>query len=108
MHDGRAELGDVKEAKGPLAIEIEDAQIIGFTQIAHNHTEMIAISLLGSRDRHFVGDELVDAFGRELIQQSWFGEGGVGSQNNQGPTTGEQQGSFHDALLNDMEIEMVI
>lgn len=85
----------MEQAEGTLTVEVEDAQIVGFVQIAKHDLEVVALALLGEGQRDLVGDELVDALGAELLQQSRVGEGGMRGQNDQRPAAGKQQGGFH-------------
>src|SRR4029453_4792097 len=87
----------MEEAKGSLAIEIEHAQVIGFTQVGHDGMEMSAVPPLGHRQGHLVGDEFVDALGLELSKQGRVGERSVRGQDHQRAATRKQQGSLHDA-----------
>jgi hypothetical protein len=59
----------VKQVECALAVEIENAQIVGFTQVTHGDLEVPAITFFGHRQRNLVSDEFLDAFGTELIEQ---------------------------------------
>jgi len=75
----------MEEAKGPLAVEIEHAQIVGFAQVAHDGLEMSDIALLGRRQGHLISNELVDAFGPELSEETRIGKGSVRVRITSGP-----------------------
>jgi hypothetical protein len=49
-HHWCGELFQPRETKGPLAVEIENAKIIGLVQTLHSNLEMPAISLLRIRN----------------------------------------------------------
>ena len=59
----------VKQVECALAVEIENAQIIGFTQVTHDDLEVPTIAFFGNRQSNLVSDEFLDAFGTELIEQ---------------------------------------
>ena len=60
---------ETKELKDPLAIEVEDPQIISLVQIAFDRLKMPAIALLGERQWNLKRDELADAFLLEHLKE---------------------------------------
>ncbi len=74
MENRHPELGEPEQAKRALAVVVEDAQIVGFVQVAQDHVEMPAVALLGGRERQLIRDELVDTLGGKLRQQRRGGD----------------------------------
>src|SRR5438445_8135576 len=60
---------ETEELKDPLAIEVEDPQIISLVQIAFDRLKMPAIALLGERQWNLKRDELADAFLLEHLKK---------------------------------------
>ncbi len=69
MHDRRAQLSEAEQAKGPLAVEIEDPQVVAFAQIAQHDLEMPSVTLTRQLQRYLVGDELAEPLGLEFFDQ---------------------------------------
>ena len=85
----------MEQAEGTLTVEVEDAQIVGFVQIAKLDLEVVAIALLGEVQRDLVGDELSMPLAPSF-------SGSVGSvkeacevRTTRGPLPANNKGGFH-------------
>ena len=58
-----AQLGQAEQTERPLAVVVENAQIVALVQVFDHHLEMAAVALAREGQRDLVRDELVDALG---------------------------------------------
>ena len=69
LKDRCTEFIETKELKDPLAVEVENSQIIGLVQIALDGSKMPAVALPSERNWNLKCYELANSFMLELLEQ---------------------------------------
>ena len=69
LKDRCTEFIETEELKDPLAVEVEDPQIISLVQIAFGRLKMPAVALLRERQWNLKRDELADPFVLEHLKK---------------------------------------
>ena len=73
-----------KVVKDAVSVVVHHPEVIRLAQVPHDHVKMFAILSLDLLFRNLIGNELINAFNRQLVYQLWIRNGIVGGQNENG------------------------
>ncbi|WP_167561155.1 hypothetical protein [Bradyrhizobium sp. AS23.2] len=90
FQDRCTKLIETKELKYPLAVEVEDPQIIGLMQIAFDRLKVPAVARSGERQGNLERDELADPLVPEHLEELLVVQGLMGCENEQRTARREQ------------------
>jgi hypothetical protein len=96
VENRRPEFVKAKELKCPLPVEIENPQIVALAKIVLHNKEMASVALPRDLEWNLEGDEFLNAFLPQPLQETWVGYRGIGRQNDKWTTPGQQHDSLHD------------